>query len=65
MSPLVFNEVHACMMCAFLCEVLRVTKMSVDRSNVEMLMMMMMMCMVNKDDDVEDFRILRWLTFAG
>lgn len=48
------------MICAFLCDVLRVTKMSVDKFNVEM-----MMCMVNDDDEEEDFRILRWLTFAG
>lgn len=62
------SEVHTCMICALFCEVLRVTMMSVDQSvwEVAVKMMMWMMRLVIKDEEeMEDFRILRWLTFAG
>lgn len=61
-------EVHACMICAFLCEVLKITLMSVvEMSDVEVAVkkMMMMMCVVKKDDEEEDFRNCRWLRLAG
>ena len=51
-----------CVICAFLCEVLRVTGMSVVE-HVEVAVKMMIM--VKKDDEEEDSRILRWLTVAG
>lgn len=62
---LVFMSACMCDMCV--CEVLRVTIMSVaEQSDAEVAVMMMtMMCVDKKHDEEEDFIIPRWLTLAG